>query len=172
MWCLWQWHCSFSTSGHKNCMKNNFMCTACRELYFQTIQEDSLEFIFVCAHEYICLLSFGTSCAFSIWGYKKSWGTPWSPAGIPAQSGFRGDGKFDSGWELASFTVSIEIRSSLTCTPTLSLYSCPWHLGRVSIIRLILLNSWSVQWIATFPRIGSSGTPQNGDPNQSNMVDA
>ena len=45
-----------------------FMCTACRELYFQTIQEGSLEFIFVCAHEYICLLSFGTSCAFFTWG--------------------------------------------------------------------------------------------------------
>ena len=75
--------------------KTTFLCTACRELYFQTIQEGSLEFIFVYAHEYICLLSFGTSCAFSTWGYKNSWGTPWSTAGIPAQSGFRGDGKFD-----------------------------------------------------------------------------
>ena len=92
---LCQWHCLFSTSGYENCMKINWVCTVCRELYFQTIQKGSLEFIFVCAHEYICLLPFGTSCAFSTWGYKNSWGTPWSPTGIPAQSEFRGDGKFD-----------------------------------------------------------------------------
>ena len=31
---------------------------------------------------------------------------------------------------------------------------------------------WSAQWNATFRRIGSSGTSQNGDPNWSNMADA
>ena len=92
---LCRWHCLFSNSGHENCMKINWVCTVCRELYFKTIKEGSLDFIFVCAHEYICLLPFGTSCAFSTWGYKNSWGTPWSPVGIPAQSEFRGDGKFD-----------------------------------------------------------------------------
>ena len=94
---LWQWQLMLIFHFRSQKLhEKNFMCTACRELYFQTIQEGSLEFIFVCVHEYICLLSFGTSCAFSTWRYKNIWGTPWSPAGIPTQSGFRGDGKFDS----------------------------------------------------------------------------
>ena len=79
---LWQWHCLFSTYRQENDIKMNCLCTVCRELYFQTIQEGSLGLIFVCAHEYICLLPFGTSCAFSIWRYKNSWGTRGNPRTI------------------------------------------------------------------------------------------
>ena len=121
---LCQWHCLFSTSGHENCMKMNGVCTVCMELYFQTIQEGSLEFIFVCAHEYVCLLPFGTSCAFSTWGYKNSWGTPWSPAGIPAQSEFRGDGKFDC----VSLCASIRLRRRHNnISYSKSLKHAPWR---------------------------------------------